>query len=181
MNGYTIGSAEIAADRQAIADQLGIPVERITDATLTKIVDDPTFLRHLSACRHDPQMLDLLLPTTPVRSERLPITTASLIARASTAVAKWAAAGFAQVPDEIFQQRRRACLSCEHIGPPPNGLAQLLARSSDERTHCQLCGCHAFHKARLATEACPDGRWGQEAGVPISNSRWRSTIPRDPA
>jgi hypothetical protein len=163
MSRPTDGSAKIAADRQAIADQLGISVERITDTTLARIADDATFLHHLAACRHDPQMLDMVLRTTPARCERLPTTTAALIARAGTAVAKWAAAGFAQVSDEIFQQRRRTCLSCEHLGPPPNGLAQLLARSPEEHNYCQLCGCYTVHKARLATETCPDGRWAQEA------------------
>ncbi|WP_084962899.1 hypothetical protein [Thermoactinospora rubra] len=165
MHGQASEAEEIEASRQAIADRLGLPADRITDAILDRIANDPATLHHLAACRHDPQMLDLVLTAVPATG-RTPAgaagehSTAVLLARAGKAVARWAASGFAQAPDEVFRQRRQACLTCEHLGPPPPGLPSWMTRFGDERTHCGLCGCSVVQKARMATETCPDGRWG---------------------
>ncbi|MBA9001939.1 hypothetical protein [Thermomonospora cellulosilytica] len=160
MGGDDREPGRVETDRQVIAEQLGLPVDRITDALLERIARDPAVLHHIQACRHDPQMLDLLLTAKPAPATARPgFSTTALLARAGKAVTRWAASGFAQVPDDVFQQRRRACLSCEHLGPPPSGLPQWIARTTEEHSHCGLCGCYTIHKARLPTETCPDGRW----------------------
>lgn len=61
------------------------------------------------------------------------------------------------VSDEMYEQRLACCRVCPHVWKSP--------KPGDDFLRCQLCGCglngRRRHKARLATEVCPDdpSRW----------------------
>lgn len=54
------------------------------------------------------------------------------------------------VPEAVREARLAICEACEHYLP--------------EHRRCSRCGCKTVgqivNKTRLATEQCPDGRWG---------------------
>ncbi len=152
--------------RRRIADELGLSLDRVTDAFLTTLAEDPLFLCHLEICRADPEMLDMLLAegrSTPQVTAVQP-TTVELLSRASAALARWAASGFSRVGPQQYQKRLSVCQSCEHLSSPPatTRLYRFVGVSSDEKTICKLCGCNVRKKAWLATEQCPDARWDKE-------------------
>ncbi|MGW2678956.1 hypothetical protein [Streptomyces sp. NPDC001436] len=144
---------------QAIAEELDIPVERVTLPLLAKISDDPVFLHHLSMCKGDPQMLNLLLGAETYTETQPEFRTSELVSRASVAMARWAASGFGRVPEGTYHDRIATCWACEHLSMPPNSGIYRVARLSQEKSICGLCGCNVRRKAALPSEHCPDGRW----------------------
>ncbi|MDJ1135011.1 hypothetical protein [Streptomyces iconiensis] len=174
-------------DRRALADGLGIPVRRVTDAVLAEVARDPMFLHHLELCRDDPGMLDLLLsgahasaagsldaapapavtaaptaptaPTAPAASRG----NAELLARAGAALAHWAASGFSRTPQAAYEKRLVTCRGCPHLTAPPRKALYRLMGTPDGLTLCGLCGCDVRRKAALASESCPAGRWEEAA------------------
>lgn len=76
---------------------------------------------------------------------------AKMVLSAAKAVAGWVQAGVPIASDEEVARRRACCLACEHW----DGLA---LRGTGR---CKLCGCSTWAKIRLATEECPEGRWGK--------------------
>ena len=77
-----------------------------------------------------------------------------------TAFWRWARVGFDVVDPDSLTRRLEACGRCEHyVDAPPGGLHVLAGRALNESKVCARCGCFVRKKARLATEACPAGRW----------------------
>lgn len=68
----------------------------------------------------------------------------------SRAVARWTAAGFPTVSEEVYRQRAAACATCDFWDPD--------ARLGLGKCKHPRCGCTKA-KRWLATETCPDGRW----------------------
>ena len=77
-------------------------------------------------------------------------TASELVGNFSSAVAKWAVAGFPVVEQDVFDARSAACESCEFW----DGQARL---GLGKCTH-RKCGCTRM-KRWLATERCPIGKW----------------------
>ncbi|MFG3254667.1 hypothetical protein [Streptomyces sp. NPDC048172] len=150
-------------DRRTLAEELGVPVSRVTDAVLAEIARDPMFPHHLELCRDDPGMLDLLLGPYEHADEGTP-GNAELLGRAGAALARWAASGFGRVPQETYQGRLAACRGCDQLKAPPDRALYRLMGGGDGRTVCGMCGCDVRRKAALASESCPAGRW-EASGV----------------
>jgi hypothetical protein len=93
-----------------------------------------------------------------------PRSTVALVAEAGRAVTRWASSGFRTVDEPVFEQRWAACTACPELIEPPETIVYrvAVAKVSDDRV-CGACGCVAARKARLATERCPRGRWGEPA------------------
>lgn len=77
-----------------------------------------------------------------------PPTLAELAANFSSAMARWAKAGFKTVEREEFDRRTKICMGCDLW--EPNAYLGL--------GRCRKCGC-AGGKRWLATEKCPIGKW----------------------
>ncbi|GAA2094101.1 hypothetical protein GCM10009801_61850 [Streptomyces albiaxialis] len=148
-------------DRRTLAEGLGIPASRVTDAVLAEIARDPMFLHHLELCRDDPGMLDLLL--SQYDDEAGP-GNAELLGRAGAALARWAASGFSRTPQAEYRKRLAVCRGCDQLKAPPDRALYRLTGGRDGRTVCGMCGCDVRRKAALATESCPAGRW-EASGV----------------
>jgi hypothetical protein len=100
-----------------------------------------------------------------------------LIAKAAKAMLRWGRSGFKTVDSATLERRENACLACPHLQDADGFHQSILAFSPQyEKTGqktgnkvCQLCGCYAARKMRLATETCPDTdianpsltRWGE--------------------
>ena len=63
--------------------------------------------------------------------------------------ANFARSGFAATPPEILTAREATCRAC-----PEWDAAALNATG-----RCRKCGCSTWAKLRMATEACPLGKW----------------------
>lgn len=62
---------------------------------------------------------------------------------------KFTASGFATTPPEILAAREATCRACpEWDAAALNGTGR-----------CRKCGCSTWAKLRMATEACPLGKW----------------------
>ncbi len=93
-----------------------------------------------------------------------------LMAHGARALWNWGKTGFAVVDEGTFQKRVAICLSCPNAMRAPSRLAYRLAQSGEADAQiCVFCGCVISHKARLASETCPDqdphapgaNRWGE--------------------
>lgn len=153
-------------DRVAIARELGLPVQRVTDRLLQKIATDSLFLHHLILCKDDPELQDILLRETAVivetsESAKVAGSTPELIGRAGIALARWIASGFERVSEDKYVRRMEACNSCEHLSASPDkAIYRLMGGVPEIKAICGLCGCDVRRKAWPVTENCPDGRWG---------------------
>jgi len=79
-----------------------------------------------------------------------------MITRFTEAASKFARSGFATTPPEILAARESTCRACpEWDAAALNGTGR-----------CRKCGCSTWAKLRMATEACPLGKWG---AVPAEN------------
>lgn len=138
----------------------------MTEALLNKIGTDPLFLHHLTLCKNDPVMLDLLMrEVNNGKQERSEIGTAELLTRVTSALAHWAASGFKRVNDDDHMRRLSVCWSCEHLTRPRgNPVYGLTIESRQKKSICGLCGCEVRRKAWLATERCPAGKWDRISG-----------------
>jgi hypothetical protein len=74
---------------------------------------------------------------------------AQMLARFGHAAHRFARAGFATTPPEILASREATCRAC------PEWDAQALNATG----RCRKCGCSTWAKLRMATEACPIGKW----------------------
>ena len=63
---------------------------------------------------------------------------------------EWARAGFPVVSDAEFAKRSEICHACTFFNPA--------AFFGDGR--CEKCGCDFKLKSRMATESCPEDKWG---------------------
>lgn len=172
-----INGASVAEKRQTFAYMLGLE-EPVSEAVLLCAVESPSYARSLMNAMNQPARLNDLLTNPPhLRGTKATFSNANLVAKAGTALMKWAVAGFPTVSKSVLETREDACLACPELKAPTNTLQQLTASSSvsekiGRRTgnkSCQACGCVITNKIRLATEscplACPDdftvNRWGE--------------------
>lgn len=72
--------------------------------------------------------------------------------RLAFAAARWIKSGLRVAADATIEARRAACNACEfwdHSALRGTG-------------KCKVCGCSTWAKIRMATESCPNGKWGAE-------------------
>jgi len=84
-----------------------------------------------------------------IRGAKIDLKAFDQASRFASSMAKWAMKGFKIVPQEIENQRKEICDSCEFWDKTAffgNG-------------KCMKCGCSSM-KMRLAHEKCPIGKWG---------------------
>lgn len=70
---------------------------------------------------------------------------------------EWARAGFPVVSNEEYERRSEICHSCPFF--------DVSAFFGDGK--CNKCGCDFKLKSKMATESCPEGKWGTAAVVSI--------------
>jgi hypothetical protein len=62
----------------------------------------------------------------------------------------FARSGFATTPPEALATREATCRACPEWD----------ATALNNTGRCRKCGCSTWAKLRMATEACPLGKWG---------------------
>jgi len=71
------------------------------------------------------------------------------VKQAGNAAHRFARAGFSTTPPEALATREAICRACpEWDAAALNGTGR-----------CRKCGCSTWAKLRMATEACPLGKW----------------------
>jgi hypothetical protein len=174
---------EVARTRAELAQWLG--VEAIPHAALVAALVHPGYRRRLDAARGSRTAVEALLARAP----RLPESAATmagigpeeaagsadhgtrvLLSRATLAVVRWGASGFAVSDEETRARRLAACAACPHLADAPErGVHRATRRLKAAAKVCGLCGCAVEAKVRLASEACPAAdpadpaltRWGE--------------------
>ena|SRR5579862_815334 len=68
---------------------------------------------------------------------------------AAVAGVRYAAGGFANVDDAVYEARLAVCHKCTEKYIP-------------ESKRCAACGCYVEIKARMASEDCPLGKWPEQ-------------------
>jgi hypothetical protein len=190
--GLRIASAEeLARTRAELAEWLGVDVEIPRTALIAALVH-PGYRRRLDAVRGSRAAVEALLARAP----QLPASAATmagvgpeeegtgpaehgareLLSRATMAVVRWGASGFA-VSDEATRARRlAACGACPHLADAPDrGVHRATRRLRRGAKVCGRCGCAVEAKVRLASEACPVAdpanaaltRWGEPREQPV--------------
>jgi hypothetical protein len=81
---------------------------------------------------------------------------AEMITRFGHAANRFARSGFATTPPEILADREATCRAC------PEWDASALNNTG----RCRKCGCSTWAKLRMATEACPIGKWKAVSAAP---------------
>lgn len=76
-------------------------------------------------------------------AELKPLTYTQAVAHLTQSMSVWADAGFPFAPANVYEKRVALCKACEHY----------------RFFQCKLCHCIVLSKAKLATEACPTGKW----------------------
>lgn len=172
---------ETFADRcLTFAYMLGLD-EPVSREVLEAAIDYPAYARSLMSARDKPERLNDLLFNPPVISATKPLnnfTNTKLIAKASSALMKWAVAGFPTVSKAKLKTREDACLACPNLTEPTSTLQRATASATvyDQigrragNKSCSVCGCVIVNKIRLSTESCPvpssmdatRNRWGEE-------------------
>jgi hypothetical protein len=74
---------------------------------------------------------------------------AEQLARFGHAAHRFARAGFAVTPPEALATREATCRACPEWD----------AAALNSTGRCRKCGCSTWAKLRMATEACPLGKW----------------------
>lgn len=174
-----------------LADQLGVDGPLPAAAVLAAAVH-PRYHRQLIMSRDQPAALTRLLEAPPRVADAVaatlgmgprvagpgpaatpapgPGSTAVLTRRATTAVVRWAASGFALADEPTRARRLAACAACPHwTDPPAQGPHRVTSRLRPGSRICGLCGCVTDLKVRLTSEACPAPhqadpaltRWGE--------------------
>jgi len=59
--------------------------------------------------------------------------------------------GVNTVSQRARQQRMAVCLQCKQ--------AENYSVRRQKQTRCRICGCVVWHKAHVASENCPEGKW----------------------
>ena len=81
--------------------------------------------------------------------ESLRETHKQMLARFGHAAHRFARAGFAATPPDILATREATCRACPEWD----------AAALNNTGRCRKCGCSTWAKLRMATEACPIGKW----------------------
>jgi hypothetical protein len=82
--------------------------------------------------------------------------THKMIGDAIMAGKKFTASGFSTTPPGILAEREATCRSCD----------QWDATALNNTGRCRKCGCSTWAKLRMATEACPLGKWEAATAAP---------------
>ena len=148
--------------------QAQIRAEASTEAGI-----DPLLSHHLAVTSDDPELFALVLEGANASGEHLPEGT-KLVSTALSRLGAWVGSGLRCVPSVERVRRLQICAGCPHVQTREmRGLHRLVSWQQRDAV-CGLCGCIVRHKARLATETCPDrsaggrGRWdegGPDDGV----------------
>ncbi|MBB5940381.1 hypothetical protein FHS42_007479 [Streptomyces zagrosensis] len=146
----------------------------VTEEVFKAALADEVYAANLLTCRRDPELLRYLLSRPTARAREL--TSAELLVRGASALARWTKAGFTVVSKETYQKRLSACGQCPHLQVPPGGRRRLLyaltGAGSSDKTVCGLCGCSVTRKARLTSESCPAPHPNQP-----NSTRWAESAP----
>jgi hypothetical protein len=138
---------------------IGLPHD-VDAATLAHLFSDPRRAEDLYRPRTSGELREVFGPQRFGPQGHAPAPSAETIAAALTAFWRWARVGFGVVEPATLARRLETCQSCEHYVEAPRDVLHALARrAASESKVCACCGCFVRKKARLATEACPTGRW----------------------
>lgn len=123
--------------------------------TLARVFSDPELAESLYRPRTSRELCEMF-----AAQRDAPAPTADTVAAAVASFWSWARVGFGVVDPETLASRLGTCERCEHhVDAPPGVLHTIARRALNESKVCACCGCFVRKKARLATEACPTGRW----------------------
>jgi hypothetical protein len=143
-----------------LSNLLGIQV-RISVAQKAK--EEPPYFYHLVFARSNPSWIKQLfeLAGWDEHDESLPHSMPELGSKLIKSTVGWGISGFKNSDEKMFPRRCSACQSCPHLVSPPPRLAyhlgrKILVRHGNDDRICKLCGCFAYMKAKIFTEACPD-------------------------
>ena len=155
----------------------------------TKAMADPRYHYHLVAARTNSAWLHQLYSLAPQPSPaETPVGSTGLVLGVVSSMVRWASSGFKFTADSAFERRWDACLKCEYLIAAPEKAIYHLGRkiiaTNDDRI-CAKCGCFAYAKAKVPTEACPVAsehdsslsRWGESN--PISEITQTNAAEQD--
>ncbi|MEN2786781.1 hypothetical protein ACFOKI_01220 [Sphingomonas qilianensis] len=133
----------------------------VPDATLKAALADATYADNLLASRRHPALLQRLVAAPPRAGVAPRLSGAALALKATIALRRWAATGFATVDPDRRARRQAACVACPHR----------VGGTAPELGTCGLCGCPLGRKINMTSEVCPDAssspggmtRWGEPA------------------
>ncbi|WP_160710826.1 hypothetical protein [Chitinophaga solisilvae] len=140
----------------------------VPSAVLKKAIDSEKYASYLISASNNPKYLELMFNMpADVQEDKSNL---QVLAKAASSLLKWGKSGFGFAPEEVFEKRFSACVSCEYLREAPDKVVYKLAMSkqTDDRI-CSACGCVASRKARLRSESCPVrnekdpslNRWGE--------------------
>ena len=81
--------------------------------------------------------------------------------RAMQATGRFARSGFKATPADILAAREATCRAC----------AEWDAAALNATGRCRKCGCSTWAKLRMATEACPIGKWKAVSAAPVNTRK----------
>jgi hypothetical protein len=84
-----------------------------------------------------------------------------MFARFVKSATSFARSGFATTPPEILAEREATCRACD----------QWDAAALNGTGRCRKCGCSTWAKLRMATEACPIGKWKAVSAAPVNTRK----------
>jgi hypothetical protein len=158
-------SNEISELRKQLATDLGVPLEGLPASVAINALTNPLFLHHLTTCRNEPFLLELLLKEevdVAVTGTLVDHSSSQLVSSAAKAAIKWLRSGAQPMDESDYISRITVCQSCPNRQRAPD---QRLYKLLKSQWICALCGCDIEKKARLRSEKCPDtafslnGRW----------------------
>ena len=79
----------------------------------------------------------------------VPLSKATLAKNVVGAAIKWISSGLKVTPEEMIEERKQICMSCEFWD----------AQAMNGTGRCLKCGCSTWAKIRLASESCPIDKW----------------------
>ncbi len=160
----TTGSWEMQI--QELGSYLGTSTP-LPDAVLRRARVDDHFASLLVLSRNQADLLERLYnaPRTRVfaqENEPQPVerSTRATVRKLAGSLLEWARNGFETASDDEYASRLETCRACpELVDAPDLTIYKLKLASEKDMRVCNLCGCVARRKARLASESCPAGRW----------------------
>lgn len=109
---------------------------------------------------HVPSMLEHISPALAVPpAEEIAHRGSSISRQIPTAIRsahRFARSGFQTTPSDILAEREATCRAC----------AEWDAAALNSTGRCRKCGCSTWAKLRMATEACPIGKWKAVSAAP---------------
>lgn len=118
------------------------------DEAIAKKVAETGVERYRHLCLEHPDPAVRARYSAWVMGEPMPIQPPGLFKRlgtASKAAVRFARSGMATADQATVEERRSICRGCD--------------RFDAEADMCRECGCYLAAKVRMASEACPLGKW----------------------